>query len=400
MVKIIRCTPNTRLMAAIICALITLSACLSPVRTLPTPTPWPTPTVSAQATFTVQRGTLIDQVVFNGSVVPVTWTPLSFRVEGALGAIHKLEGDAVKKGDLLAELEMPDLQEKLEQAQVALEQAQDAQATHDKQRTFDLQRAQLEQRKQELLLAQAKKAGDENAIQLQEIQLQLAQLALQEVQANIDPTLTRNVTKAQLAVDALQRQVTDRELRAPYTGTVIALGVGLEEIQSLPDRPQPHTPIPAYTPLMVIAQNEPLEVIVAGDVSRVGELKVSQPVTLSHYLARDQPFMGTVTTLPALNVSPTKQPGFKDKLHISVPAKHPPMKIGDSVQVAVLLAVHANTLILPDGAVRRFAGRTFVVVQEGERQRRVDIQTGLVANGQVEIVAGLREGDVVVGPTG
>jgi multidrug efflux pump subunit AcrA (membrane-fusion protein) len=179
---------------------------------------------------------------------------------------------------------------------------------------------------------------------------------------------------------------------------VIALGVGLAGIQSLPERPQPHTVIPAYTPLMVVAQNEPLEVIVAGDVSRVNELKISQPVTLTHYLARDKPFASTVSDLPALNVSSTKQADFKDKLHIAVPAKHPPMKIGDSVQVAVLLAVHANTLILPDGAVRRFAGRTFVVVQDGDKQRRVDVTTGLVVNGQVEVLDGLREGDVVVGP--
>src|SRR4051812_2304472 len=203
MFKTIRSAVPTRLISSLICVLLVLSACLSPVRTLPTPTPWPTPTVSAQATFTVQRGTLIDQVVFNGEVVPVTWTPLSFRVEGALSAIHKLEGDDVKKGDLLAELEMPDLEEKLAQTQVALEQAQDAQAAHDKQRKFDLQRAQLEQRKAELLLAQAQKASDETATKLQAIELQLAQLAVQEVEANIDPTLTRNVTKTQLAVEAL-----------------------------------------------------------------------------------------------------------------------------------------------------------------------------------------------------
>ncbi|MCX6046896.1 MAG: biotin/lipoyl-binding protein [Chloroflexi bacterium] len=398
MVKTTRYASPLKLISAIIGSLFALAACLSPVNTLPTPTPWPTPTVSAQTTFTVQRGTLIDQIVLNGEVVPVTWTPLAFRVEGLLGTIHKLEGDDVKPGDLLAELEMPDLQEKLAQAQVALEQAQDDQATHDKQRKFDLQRAQLEQSKAELLLDQAKKAGDATAVKLQEIQVQLAQLAVQEVEANIDPTLSRNVTKNQLAVEALQRQVEDRQLRAPYTGTVIALGVGLAGIQSLPERPQPHTGIPAYTPLMVVAQNEPLEVIVAGDVSRVNELKLSQPVTLTHYLARDKPFASTVSDLPALNASSTKQADFKDKLHISVPANHPPMKIGDSVQVAVLLAVHANTLILPDGAVRRFAGRTFVVVQDGDKQRRVDVTAGLVVNGQVEVLDGLREGDVIVGP--
>jgi hypothetical protein len=60
--------------------------------------------------------------------------------------------------------------------------------------------------------------------------------------------------------------------------------------------------------------------------------------------------------------------------------------------------VHADTLVLPNAAVRRFAGRTFVVMEEEGRSRRVDITTGLENGDQVEVLAGLDEGDVVIGP--
>jgi len=397
---------SLRVAVALGCVLLAPTACLSPVRTLPTPTPWPTPTVAARATFTVERATLLDEISFSSEVMPLVWEPLSFRTEGTLGVIHKLEGDAVQEGDLLAELEMPELQEALDQAQVALEQAQDAQATDDRQHQFALERAQLELRKAELVLTQTRAdsngQGDETAIELQEIQVQLAQLALDEVVADSNPTLARDVIKTQLAVVALERQVEERRLYAPFAGSVIAVGVGLEGIRSAPTRPQPHTPVPAYTPLLVVAQTEPLILVVAKDTPRIAELTVGQPVTLTHYLARDRPFVGQVSALPALSSLPSSQPGFQDALQIALPTDHPSLKIGDFVEVAVRLAIHADTLVLPDAAVRRFAGRTFVIVQDGDdpdaRQQRVDIQTGLEADGQVEVLAGLQAGDVVIGP--
>ena len=123
-----------------------LAACLSPVRLMKTPTPWPTPTVSARTIYTVERGTLTDELQFRGEVAPLVWQPLSVRTQGALGVIHKLEGDSVAAGDLLAELEMLDLTEALQEAQVVLEQAQDNQLTNERRRSFAVQKAELELR--------------------------------------------------------------------------------------------------------------------------------------------------------------------------------------------------------------------------------------------------------------
>lgn len=384
-------------MSVVLLLLPALAACLAPVRTLPTPTPWPTPTVAARTLFTVERATLQDEIEFNGEVAPLVWEPLSFRTEGALGTIYKLEGDTVAEGDLLADLEMPDLIEALDQAQVALEAAQDSQTSQERRQTFARQRAELEVRKAELLLETARAGNDETAVKLQELEVQLAQLALAEVEANVDPTLARAVTKAQLTVEALQRQMEDRRLRAPFAGAVIAVGIGVADIRSVGPRPQPHTPIPAYTPLLVVAQLDPLQIVASKDAPRILELAVGQPVTITHYLARDKPFTGEVSALPSLNSGTTDQPGFQDALQIAITGEPPAMKVGDFVQVRILLAVHEETLVLPDVAVRRFAGRTFVIMQDGEREKRIDIKTGLETNGQVEILEGLQAGDVVIG---
>jgi hypothetical protein len=55
-------------------------------------------------------------------------------------------------------------------------------------------------------------------------------------------------------------------------------------------------------------------------------------------------------------------------------------------------------LWLPPQAIRNFSGRLFAVVQDGDVQRRVDVRIGVEAADRVEILEGIEEGQVVVGP--
>jgi macrolide-specific efflux system membrane fusion protein len=52
---------------------------------------------------------------------------------------------------------------------------------------------------------------------------------------------------------------------------------------------------------------------------------------------------------------------------------------------------------LPPEAIRSFNNRTFVIVRNGEFEERVNITVGIQTDTQVEIVSGLKAGDVVVG---
>ncbi len=57
-----------------------------------------------------------------------------------------------------------------------------------------------------------------------------------------------------------------------------------------------------------------------------------------------------------------------------------------------------GVLWLPPQAIRVFEGREFVVVRDGDMQRRVDLKTGLKTVECVEIIEGLSEGQVVIAP--
>ncbi len=47
--------------------------------------------------------------------------------------------------------------------------------------------------------------------------------------------------------------------------------------------------------------------------------------------------------------------------------------------------------------MRAFEGRRFVVVREGERERRVTVKVGIETEDRAEITEGVGEGDVIVG---
>ncbi len=72
-------------------------------------------------------------------------------------------------------------------------------------------------------------------------------------------------------------------------------------------------------------------------------------------------------------------------------------ELGDLARVTVVLERKEDVLWLPPQAIRVFEGRRFVVVQEGEAQRRVDVKVGIQGEDRVEIVEGLSEGQIVIG---
>jgi multidrug efflux pump subunit AcrA (membrane-fusion protein) len=70
--------------------------------------------------------------------------------------------------------------------------------------------------------------------------------------------------------------------------------------------------------------------------------------------------------------------------------------MGDLVRATAVLESREDVLWLPPQAVREFEGRKFVIVQDGDAQRRVDVKTGIVGEDRVEILEGLTEGQVVL----
>jgi multidrug efflux pump subunit AcrA (membrane-fusion protein) len=71
---------------------------------------------------------------------------------------------------------------------------------------------------------------------------------------------------------------------------------------------------------------------------------------------------------------------------------------GQLIEVEMPLQTRENVLWLPPAAIRMFQNRMFVVVQTPDGERVADVELGLQTDDRVEIISGVEEGDVVVGP--
>src|SRR6476620_11097948 len=123
-----------------------LIGCASAPTTQTAPTPSPKPVAAAldKPTYTVQRGTVVDQLQLSGRVGAVQQQDLSFTQDGHLKTLYVTRTSVITAGQLLAELDLGDLPTQLRQAQVGLEQAQLARERDVQTRQFDQRRAQID----------------------------------------------------------------------------------------------------------------------------------------------------------------------------------------------------------------------------------------------------------------
>ena len=340
-----------------------LNACGGQVASEVTPTPFPTP---VRPTFTVQRGDITVETRLSGRVMPLASETISFPINGQVREVYVNVNDIVTEGQLLGELA----------------EAQELRAQADETRRT-IRRAEIDLEIAQLTLDQYRSQGrSENEIKIQELQVELAQMNLDEVlqSLGIDPNSP--------VLDELDAQVAQAQAFAPADGTIIsAVDVGRNVTPS--------------TPAFVLGDPDQLEVVANLDASKgdaeVKEMFEGMPVTVSLDANGDKTLTGTIRQLP----SPYGT-GDSDDRTIHVVLDSPPSastyQTGDNVTVTVLLASREDVPWLPPDAIRSASGRTFVIVNSESGPQRIDIEIGLQTRDRVEIISGLEEGQVVVGP--
>ena len=356
-------------------------------------TPLPTPVVASKPLYTVQRGTVVNEIDFTGRVTPEKEAMLSFRSNGYVHKIYVNRGDQVENGQLLVELDSGDLDNQISQAQLALQTSQTQIQAEQQVISDTLAEAQIRLNIEELKLEQAKYLQSINggrlqdfAVQIQEQQVKLAQQAVDKLQRGIDPRLKLSVDSAQLALERLQAQKADTQLIAPFDGIVTLITV-YNSGQA----------VQAYESVIAVGDVSQLEV--SADLSSnsaAADLNTGMVVRISPH---DRP--GEVITNGVVRLVPTRVQGDTDRLtHISldVAPDQVGLRLGDLVRINAVLAQKEDVLWLPPQAIRTFEGRQFVVVQDENGLHRVDIKLGLIGPERVEILDGVVAGQTVQAP--
>ena len=423
---------------------------------VPTPTPLPTPIVPEKPLYTVEQGTVVNALVFNGRVSPVVEEELAFGRVGTVKTVYIAQNDLVQAGDLLAELDISELESAVVDAEIALQTAQYNLEKAELEHTEELIKAEIEMQRVALNNQRAALERASSPLTSKQLELQSAQEAVaaaaqayQEaltdgnVEQNYVDTLARGLEQAEqqllvtqiayndlvraqgvVGVDAQIKELDQilaelayqkllQGIAPSYATDVAKAQTALEEAQDKLENAQLVAPfdgriltlnirrgsqVEAFKAVIVIAQMEALELTANLDATDLAEMSVGQSATIQLRNRPEQELTGAVRTLPYPYGGGSGNAADNEErvARISVD-QDVSLTLGELAEVTIVLEEKQDVLWLPPAAIRRFQGRNFVVVQDGVAQRRVDVRIGIESEERVEILEGLTEGQVVIG---
>jgi HlyD family secretion protein len=345
----------------------------------------------------VERGTLTRDAAVQGRVVAANHPRLFSPVRGTV-ALAVRAGDLVTAGQVLARIESPELAAELDGERSALISAESELA---RQRIGARQRSVRNRQEVERLtvaaaaaereLARGKTLGEQGLLNRVEMDraedaVTLARLALEQArqQATLDAEAVEfeladaaaRVARQRMAVEELARRTGELAVRSPLDGLI-----GTVEVD---DRD-------------AVAENQPLLTVV--DLSRY-EVEVGIPETYADDVAAGtravviydgRPIGAEVTA-----VSPAVAGGqVEGRVTFREPAP-PGLRQNQRVSVRLVFDRRDGVLKVPRGPFYESGGGRAIYVLDGGLAVRREIATGAVSVSEVEVIAGLAEGDTVV----
>jgi multidrug efflux pump subunit AcrA (membrane-fusion protein) len=388
-------------LSLVVCAGV-LAACSGSGGGKATPTPLPALVSYEKSIFPVERGTIVSEKKIIGDVQPKKQDDLFFRAGGYVTRVSVKVGDTVKAGDVLAEQQVDDLLNQLQQARIDLEVTQADLAKNKAQHEFDIERAKADVviKKNQVELA---KLGVEQSLGLDRTRAQLAlenaqqELALAEKSLELTSTdiniyLEQAVKRSQLAVERLEGLINERQITAPYDGMILRTNIRAGQ------------QVDGYVSAFTIG--DPVEMVIRATYESSLASQLTPDSVVNFYATSDSqeglPVKYLANFVPERGVENTnQQSSMTDYLYFTLPEGLPAdqVPVGRSVFLTVVLGQKEDALLLPPAAIREYKGLMFVIVQDGEKRRRVEInEIGLKATDKWEVIADLQEGEQVVGP--
>ena len=305
----------------------------------------------------VERGVIAQDLTVSGNLtaVPNRDAKLSALIAGRIAKVLVAEGDPVKEGQLLAELESQSLVDQMHQAEAAVTQAR-----------ANAENARLAAKREEDLKQRGISSGKE--VEDARTQLAVNDAALRSAEAAL------NVAKAQLSRAAI---------RAPFAGTVVHrfLGVG-DQVDGGGNQP-----------VVEVANIDTLELLGSVPASRLQELHAGEQFTFETAEAPGTSFTATVAAvLPA--VDPATNNG---SIRIRVDNKKHLLKFGTFLTVNLPVKQSGTTLMVPRQAIYPDeTGEPRVYKLTGDQAESVPVKLGVQTKDKAEILDGVKEGDTVI----
>ena len=334
----------------------------------------------------VLRGETSTELVLPGNIQAVTEAPVLARASGYLRKRYADIGDRVKEGQLLAEIEAPELDQQILQAQATEAQAQS---------TVQQAQAALQQGRSNENLARVTAGRWQNlvargAVSKQENDVYQAQYAAQ--QANVQ-ALEKAVAASQSNVGAVEANLARlRELkgyqtvRAPFAGVITVRNVDTGALIN-----------EGNTMLFRIAQTGQMRTFINVPQSEADSVRVGQAATLEIPDMPGRKFSGKVS-----RTSNSLDPASRTLLtEVEVMNPEGTLRPGTFTQVNLMIPRRDAPLLVPgDTLVVRADGPQVAVVDAEGQVHFTKITLGRDYGDRLEVLSGLQQGQqLIVNPS-
>ncbi|MGE5170602.1 MAG: efflux RND transporter periplasmic adaptor subunit [Rudaea sp.] len=356
----------------------------------------------AVPTYTATRGDLVQSVVASGTVITPQRASIGTEITGRVARVPVEQGQTVRAGQVLVELDQTDERAALAQARAALAQAEarlrqiaqyalPAAEQALQQAQANLTQAELAYKRASDLVAQnfVSKAALDDAqrnLDVAKSQLRTAQLQVASNRpGGADYTLAEAARReAETAVDVARAKLDATVIRAPANGVLIGRTVEPGDIAQ-----------PGKT-LLVLAPTGEVQILVNIDEKNLGKLAVGERALASADAYPDQSFPAMLFYINP-GIDPVRG---SVEVKLRVPDPPPYLKQDMSVSVDIEVARRKDVLIVPADAIRDIGtAHPWAMVVRNAKATRQPVKLGMRGDQALEITEGLAPGDAIIPAT-
>ncbi|GAC1617019.1 MAG: efflux RND transporter periplasmic adaptor subunit [Candidatus Acidiferrum sp.] len=361
-----------------------------------------------------KRQTLVSSIHSNGKVEPITPYIMRAQLDTFVEKVAVAEGQPVKKGQLLLQLNVKDAEAQQAEARSKLLRANDdlraakagGRADEAARVSGDLVKEEAErdrlQRNHEALVrlvekqAATKDEQQANDLALAKAQTEVTRLtaAKQEFDRQVNLDGSRSllmVAQAQSAEAALEEKVRDGRITAPVDGILYSLPVKAGDYVKVGDL------------LLEMADLRKVRVRAFIDEPELGQLEPGEPVRITWDALPNRSWLGKTEIIPKQVVAR----GSRSVGEMLCAVENEKLELLPNINVNIRInsRERLNVLAIPRGAVDSEGGRRFVYVvkdnQLGVGKKKLEkreIQVGIADATSYEVISGLQEGEMVALP--
>lgn len=344
-------------------------------------------------------GDLTQSVVASGRVMTPQRISIAAETTGRVNAIPVLEGQTVKRGQLLIQLNDLDERASMAQATAAVSQAEAmlrqlhevalpaaSQALKQAQTNAEQAKKQYERTRElqargffsQAQLDDAKRNYDVIANQVSAARLQVK--SNQPAGSDL-AVAAAAVAQANASLRLAQVKLNEDAILAPADGTLISRSV------------EPGDIVQAGKELMVLAANGETQILVQLDEKNLAKLALGQKVLGSADAYADQRFDAIVSYInPGVDAT-------RGSVEVKLLVANPPAYLRQDMTVSVDIetARRSGALTIPTGAIHDASSNApWVLVVRHKHTVRQPVKLGLRGDNSVEVLTGIKAGEAVI----